>query len=112
MVTPDSGKETAKDAPKTMPTARKNTLDDDEGKTLTGLQLKQKFLPTGLSRAIVLATVIASFAMIAGTLFAGRYDLVPAPNSANSFMYRLDKLTGRIQFCGPQGCSDIPQAEK
>jgi hypothetical protein len=114
MAAADSAKETAKEVLKNVPPSAKNVKSDDDGDEKLGPQpgVKQKFLPTGLSRAIVLAAVIASFAIAAGSLFGDRYDLVPAPNSANSFMYRIDKLTGHVQFCGPQGCADVPQMEK
>jgi hypothetical protein len=49
--------------------------------------------------------------MIAGDLFGSRYNLVPAPNSANGFMYRIDHLTGAVQFCGPQGCTENTHSE-
>lgn len=71
---------------------------------------KPKFLPTGLSRAIVLGSVIISVALAAALPFSARYDLIPAPNSVNGFMYRIDRLTGAVQFCGPQGCSPLPCA--
>ncbi len=70
---------------------------------------KAKFLSTGLSRAIVIAAVLGGLAVIAGDLFGNRFNLVPAPNSTNGFMYRIDHLTGAVQFCGPQGCSEVPK---
>ena len=114
MATPD-GPPPGKDAPKgavpPVPVKKaKPGVDDeaDEKKSGGGSETSAKFLPTGLSRAIVVAAVIASIALMAGNLLASRYDLVPAPNSANGFMYRIDRLTGDVQFCGPQGCSDVP----
>ena len=105
----------AKDSPNPVPPPKKGRPDDD-GDERPGAEtanLKQKFLPTGLSRAVVLAAVLGSLAVIAANLFGNRYDLVPAPNSANGFMYRIDKLTGAVQFCTPQGCGEIPTgAEK
>lgn len=86
--------------------------EGDDGKPGDTVQVKQKFLPTGLSRAIVLAAVIGGLAVVAGNFIGNRYDLVPAPNSANGFMYRIDRLTGAVQFCGPQGCSDLPKSDK
>jgi hypothetical protein len=83
--------------------------DDAAGETAAP---QQKLLPTGLSRSIVIAAIIASLMVGISTLFADRYELVPAPSSANGFMYRIDKLFGAVQFCGPQGCSDLPQPEK
>ncbi len=103
MANPDAPKELVKEAP----TAKKGGDEDDDGdaKSAAG-PVKQKFLPTGLSRSIVLAAVIASTAVLIGALFGGRYDLVPAPNSVNGFVYRIDHLTGAVQFCGPQGCNE------
>ena len=111
MVAPDSAKEPSKTAVPPVIVKKPRPGADDEGednKPIGGAQAKQKFLPTGLSRAIVLATIIGSLAVLAGTLFGTRYELVPAPNSANGFMYRIDRLTGAVQFCGPQGCSETP----
>ncbi len=51
--------------------------------------------------------LITSIALLVGALFSNRYDLVPAPSSANGFMYKIDRLKGAVQFCGPQGCADI-----
>jgi hypothetical protein len=115
MVNADAAKDGGKDPSKTaVPTVLvkkgKTGGDDDEGtegKAVDGAA-KQKFLPTGLSRSIVIAAVIGSLAVIAGNLFGNRFNLVPAPNSTNGFMYRIDHLTGAVQFCGPQGCGDIP----
>jgi len=78
----------------------------DEKSAESGTQ-KQKFLPTGLSRAIVLATIIGTIIIAAANVFIDRYDLVAAPASPNGFMYRIDHLTGGIKFCGPQGCTDV-----
>lgn len=111
----DPGKEPSKSAVPPGIVKKAKSGGDDEGDDKPsgeGVQPKQKFLPTGLSRAIVLAAVLASLALVAGDLFANRYNLVPAPNSTNGFMYRIDHLTGAVQFCGPQGCSDLPKAQE
>jgi len=112
----DAAKDAAKDPPKGGPAPIKKSKpeSEDEGEEGKGtvLNLKPKFLPTGLSRAIVLAAVIASFVVVGGNLFSNRYNLVPAPNSTNGFMYRIDHLTGAVQFCGPQGCTDVAQTTK
>jgi len=84
--------------------------EESEDKKFPDGQGKQKTLPTGLSRAIVIASVLASLIVVAANLFSGRYEVVPAPNSANSFIYRLDRLTGAIKFCGPQSCTDVNTA--
>ena len=112
MVNPDSPKDSppAKAGPIVMKKGKSDSLDED-GPAGDAPQAKQKTLPTGLSRAIVIAAVISSLTVGAGAIFGDRYDLVPAPNSANGFMYRIDRLTGAVQFCGPQGCADLPHPE-
>ena len=65
-------------------------------------------LPTGLSRAIVIAALVWGTVTLANGLFPNRFELVPAPNAQNSFMYRLDRLTGHVYFCGAQQCVAIP----
>ena len=110
MAAPESPKEPPKTAalPGIAKKGKPGTDDEGEEKPGETLVLKQKTLPTGLSRAIVITGVIASLAGLAAGLLGSRYDLVPAPNSANGFMYRIDRLAGGVQFCGPQGCSEIP----
>ena len=68
---------------------------------------KQKMLPTGLSRAIVLATILGVLVMGTVTLFTNRYEILAVPNSANGAIYRLDRLTGSLKFCGATACSSI-----
>ncbi len=104
MATTESAKEYTKAS------AAKTLKDDAREETVAAPQPNQKFLPTGLSRALVLASIIMSITISATLLFANRYDLVPAPNSVNGFMYRIDRLSGGVQFCGPQGCSPLPHA--
>jgi len=106
MVQPESPKD-AHAAP-----VKKGRSDDADDEAPAAPPPKQKTLPTGLSRAIVIASLIASITVAVTGLLANRYDLVAADNSANGFMYRIDHLTGGTQFCGPQGCTDIPHAEK
>ncbi|TAL00945.1 MAG: hypothetical protein EPO08_12020 [Rhodospirillaceae bacterium] len=94
------------EAPARKPT--KSKLDDEEDGTASTPQLRQKMLPTGLSRAIVIAAFIWGAVMLVNGLLPNRYDLIPAPNTQNSFMYRLDRLTGRVHFCGAQQCVEVP----
>jgi hypothetical protein len=110
--------EPAKDAAKSAaPPVVKKARPEPEGdeKGPMSPALKQKTLPTGLSRAVVIAAVVVSLAMLASSasqLYAGRYNLVPAPNSTNSYMYRIDRLTGSIEFCGPQTCTPVKSSEE
>ncbi len=72
--------------------------------------VKVGFLPTGLSRAMVIGSLLLVSAVIAVGLFGDRYTLVSALRSENAVIYRLDRLTGQISFCSPVAC--VPVAEK
>ena len=100
MAAPDIEKPESKKPPKPV------KFDDDGAAEAP--QLKQKFLPTGLSRAIVIAAFLWVAGMLGSSLLSNRFELIPAPNAQNSFMYRLDRLTGRVHFCGAQQCVEIP----
>src|SRR5262249_42566612 len=93
----DKSETPGKKSPRTKP-------DDGEATTGDTLQPKQKFLPTGLSRSIVIAAFVWGAVMLTNGLLANRYELIPAPNAQNSFMYRLDRVTGNVHFCGAQQC--------
>jgi hypothetical protein len=81
--------------------------DDSADAPAASPQRGTAFLPTGLSRAIVIAALLWTTVMVTTSLFAGRYELVPAPSTGNNFMYRLDRLTGAVSFCGSQQCVPI-----
>lgn len=108
MAAPEDTKPPAK--PNPAAAAKKKPLDDDEEEDVKpgGPALKQKMLSTGLSRAVVIAAVLATLGLLIGNIYGGRYELVPAPNSANGFMYRIDTLTGAVHFCAPAQCTSIP----
>jgi len=89
--------------------AKRPKLDDeDAAASAATAPVNQSFLPTGLSRAIVLASVIFALSFAAVELLRDRYAISPVPNSANSFVYRIDRLTGSLSFCGTQQCSAVP----
>ena len=98
-------------APPAKPAPKMN--DDDDGPALPStVMVKQRTLATALSRAIVISTLIGGVAFAGSTLFTGRYTLVQAPNTSNNFVYRLDRLTGGVQFCGQQQCVDVVHVDK
>lgn len=74
--------------------------------------MKQRILATALSRAIVISTLIGSVAIATATLLSARYELVRGPNTDNNFVYRLDRLTGDVRFCGQQQCTDVGVTSK
>lgn len=81
--------------------------EDEEAAQAPAVPVKQKTLPTGLSRAIVIAALIFSAAYGSVELLRDRYAIAPVPNSPNSFVYRIDRLTGALLFCGAQQCSVV-----
>lgn len=99
-----NGTDAKRGAPVKAPVKRASLDEDAPAAAPSGTQ---KTLPTGLSRAIVLAAVIFSFAFAAVGLLRDRYAIAPVPNSANSFVYRVDRLTGSLHFCGSQQCSVV-----
>lgn len=90
---------------------RPNDDDDDDDDAAPRVVMKQKTLATALSRSIVIATVVGALAYTISTLFSARYELIPAPNTNNNFVYRLDRLTGGVRFCGQQQCVEVIQAD-
>ena len=61
---------------------------------------------TDLPRSLLLAAfLLASAFVIRGTFGTDRYDLVPAGNGT---VYRVDRLTGAVQFCTPAVCRAVP----
>ena len=116
MANPDAPKDAAPSKTAVQPVvAKKGKPADDDGGIEAksgGVPPQQKMLPTGLSRAVVLASILASLTVLAASLLADRYDLVSAPNSPNSSTYRIDRLTGGVKFCSPQSCTDVDTASK
>lgn len=101
--------------PKAPPALKKaRPEDEDEAAVAAPPPRREKTLPTGLSRAIVIATLIFSIAFATVGLLHDRYAIAPVPNSVNSFVYRLDRLTGALLLCGAQQCSvvEVDDAEE
>ena len=71
---------------------------------------KAGFLPTGLSRAIVLGSVIMGFLLLAPLVLGHRYEIVAVTRSENALVYRIDTLTGRVSLCSAAQC--LPVMEK
>ena len=110
----EPAKEPARDPAKTAvsPTivkkgAKPSGDDEADGPAPGPVVLKQKTLPTGLSRAIVIATIIGSVLVGAASLLKDRYSVLAVPNSPNGGIYRLDRMTGALKYCGTTACSPI-----
>lgn len=70
---------------------------------------KAGLLPTGLSRALVIGSVVLALAGVAVGLFGDRYALIPAQRSENAVVYRIDRLTGSVAFCSAAACVALPE---
>lgn len=95
--------------PATAPTPRGKEPDGDETASAPVPQ-KAGLLPTGLSRAMVIGSILLVLAALAIGLFGDRYTLIAASRSENALAYRLDRLTGQVSFCSPAAC--VALAEK
>ncbi|MEQ8734584.1 MAG: hypothetical protein RIC29_06650 [Rhodospirillaceae bacterium] len=69
--------------------------------------LMGRLLPTGLSRAVVISTLILSATLWTQNLYSARYDLVASGKSETTFMYRLDRWTGIVSLCTTQSCKPL-----
>lgn len=83
---------------------------DDDTAVAVPPPVKTGLLPTGLSRAMVIGSVLLVSAVVGVGLFGDRYTLVAAQRSENAVVYRLDRMTGQISFCTPVAC--VPVADK
>lgn len=96
----------AKAVPNTAKRPPKPEAEEEDAKPAAAS--KPGLLPTGLSRAIVLASLILS-AIAVSLLFSHRYEVVAAHRGENAFIYRIDTLSGSISFCSSTSC--VPVAE-
>jgi hypothetical protein len=87
---------------------KRGNRSEDESESLHPPTPKTSFLPTGLSRSIVIGAILLFTSTGTVGLFANRYALVPLTGSGNNFIYRVDRLTGSVAFCSPAKCSTLP----
>ena len=87
---------------------RKQVPDDGNETLLPVAPPKTSFLPTGLSRAIVIGSVLFMVTACAVGLLGNRFALIPVTRSENAMAYRLDRLTGSVTFCSSVQCAPIP----
>ena len=98
------------EATKATPVKRAGKVDDGEPPMADAPKPKSGLLPTGLSRAIVLGSLVIGLVGLTSFLFGHRYNLVAAQRGDNALMYRIDTLTGRVSLCSATSC--MPVAEK
>ena len=100
--------EAVKSAPTTTaPAKNRGGASDDEALLVPPPPPKATFLPTGLSRALVIGSVLFAVGALIVGLLGNRFVLVPVQNNPNAFVYRLDRLTGGIVFCTPGNCNPV-----
>lgn len=87
---------------------KKKHLPGDEPASLAPAP-KAGLLPTGLSRALVIGSVVLALAGMTVGLFGDRYALIPAQRSENAVVYRIDRLTGSVAFCSAAACVALPE---
>lgn len=80
---------------------------DSDGAPAQASLPKTMLLPTGLSRAMVLSSILLLITASVIGLLGNRYALFPVPNSPNAMAYRLDRLTGGVSFCTSVQCSPV-----
>jgi len=80
---------------------------DDEEPQILVPRPSAKFPSAGLSWTVVVGSILIALTVSATDLFAQRYHLTPAPNTANNYVYRIDALTGRVGFCSPSQCTTL-----
>lgn len=95
-------------APVKAPSAIRPEAGREEHHIAAPIHGNRHWFPTPLSRAIVLAALLSTAAILINGLLAERFSLLPVPNAGNNFAYRLDKLTGAVYFCSAQSCSRVP----
>jgi len=95
--------------PASAPAPRGREPDMDETAKAPAQQ-SAGLLPTGLSRAMVIGSILLVSAALAIGLFGDRYTLIAASRSENALAYRLDRVTGKVSFCSPASC--VAVAEK
>ena len=84
---------------------------DDGGDDAKPKKVMMKPVPTSgrhIGRGLIVAAVIVATAWIAAIRFGDRYDLVPVQTQDNTFMYRIDHLSGAVHFCTTLQCVELP----
>ncbi|MDX2221845.1 MAG: hypothetical protein SFV21_03785 [Rhodospirillaceae bacterium] len=103
---PKPAPEAAKPAP--APIKKPTPPDDDEPKAK---KLIAKPAPTSgrsLGRAIIVASIFVTIGWVVSARFAERFELVPVQTPDNTYIYRLDTVSGAVHFCTSAQCVELP----
>ena len=101
--------EATKPASMAPPSGAKGKEPDNDEAVAPTPPPKAGLLPTGLSRAMVIGSILVVLTGGAVGLFGNRYMLIPAVRSENAIVYRLDRMTGRVSFCSPAACVEVSE---
>ncbi len=93
-------------APK--PAAKTSSSLDDEPGPIPAKPASPGILSTGLSRAIVISTVLFVAAIATPLVVTHRYAVIAGARGDVPVVYRLDTLTGKLNFCTPTQCAPVP----
>lgn len=97
-------------APKSKPSARSAQVESggsEEELSQSSPPQREKYFSTGLSRSIFMSAVLAASVYLITSVIVDRYTLGSVPNSANIVVYKLDRLTGTLQFCTSVECQRL-----
>jgi hypothetical protein len=99
----------AKNASVTSPTGGSTRNADEDAPVVPPPPPKVGVLPTGLSRAIVIASLVLTIGVGIVELVSNRYTLAPSTRSDTAIVYRIDHMTGRVSVCSPAACRAVTE---
>lgn len=91
--------------------AIKKMPGDDAGDDSKPKKVALKPVPTSgrhIGRGLIVAAVILAAAWLMADRTGERYQLVPIQTQDNTFIYRIDTLSGDVHFCTTQQCVALP----
>jgi hypothetical protein len=99
---PEAGKPAPAPIKKPMP------IDDDEAKAKKPAAKPAPTSGRSLGRAIIAAAVLVTAGWVVSARFAERFELVPVQTPDNTYIYRLDTVSGAVHFCTTAQCVELP----
>jgi len=96
--------------PKSKPALRTTQVDAgnvESQSSESDLPKREKYFSTALSRSIFISALLVASVYLTTSFIVDRYTLASVPNSANIVVFKLDRLTGTLQFCTSLECQKI-----
>lgn len=91
--------------------AMKKPPGDDGGDDTKPKKIIPKPVPSSgrhIGRGLIVTAVVIAAAWVMAVRLGDRYQLVPVQTQDNTFMYRIDRLSGQVHFCTTQQCVELP----